>query len=217
MHINPVVKELAPDAFFGIRKVKDFIEFGAINLSNLGLAMQEKLKFTDLGLVKMDSSFNLLSDIGKRPQMAEFKQNKLAKLTLSGDIFKHSTEARSLNSHTIGLVINKNPNEHFYSSRPQIIILDSLGNKTKEMQEVHNKVINDFIKKEFPDAEVIINSEPQQMDNSLSCLNWTLANLEVAKENLGRTDILPKLPKSGDMDAILAKQKIISQNYRAKF
>lgn len=212
MPVNNIINQFTPEAFFGLKSIKGFTNSCLENSFILATAMQEKLKFTDLGVININSISNLCSDIGTRPQMlSEFKESGLAKLTLISDIFENS-----LNTHTIGLVINQNPNEYFYKTPEQIIILDSLGEKNPEIKEIHSKLKNDFIKKAFPNAEIITSIEPQQVDGSLSCLNWTLANLEVAKNNLGKIDILNKLPKSTDIDSILEKQQIISQNYRKK-
>lgn len=215
MKINPYIKMLPPADFFGVKNQNYFLDFGVGNLISLGIAMQKKMNCVDFGQLRIDSIPNFVSVLNPN-DLLEFRRNRLAKLTLTGDIFRHSSDPKSFNTHAIGLVINNNPNEYFYKSRPQILVLDSLGNKSTEMQHVHNKLTDDFIKKIFTDAEVIFNTEPQQTDNSLTCLNWTIANLEVAKENLGRTDIIEKLPKSSDIGSILEKQKIIVQEYMDK-
>ena len=212
MKLNSLMNNLKPDDFFGIKSSEKMQDFGMENLIYLIAGMKQKINFADLGHVNINNFSELLSR--NKEQLEEFKKTKLAKLTLTGDIFKHSNGDKSLNTHTIGLVINQSPNTYFYKSRPQVIILDSLGNKKKELKTIHEKLINEFIKKEFPEAEVLINTKPQQNDRSLSCLNWTLENLNVANKNLGKTNIIELLPQSKDIDKILEKQKIISQNGR---
>ena len=108
--------------------------------------------------------------------------------------------------HSIGLIQD-------YHGR--LFILDSLGNQTKELQTFHRK-IGEIIGKGNEQREmskvieVICNSKPQQLENELTCNNWTFANLEAVKETLNKgsirsveelEDILPR-----DINKILEEQ-----------
>lgn len=208
--LNKLYKKLHPELFFGLKNQKDFLDFGMIRLMGLKNLLQNELKFADLGSVEVDNISNLLSNSSCRPKnLSEFREKKLATLTLNGNEFRHGDNANSMNTHTIGLIINKNPNEYFYKSPEQIIIMDSLGDNNVTLKKVHQALIDDFISKAFPNASIVITKKPQQIDGSLSCLNWTLANLKIAKENMGRVDIINLLPKSSDLHSILNEQEKI--------
>lgn len=207
MNINKIASSLSGESFFGIKDPKEFMNLGFGRLIRLKAAMQKKLGFVDLGIIKTDDIHNLSQ---RTQKVAEFKDKKLATLTLIDDkAFKHSNDPDSLSTHTIGLVINQNPNEYYYKTQPEVIIMDSMGANYPKSKEIHKSLIDNFILKEIPNAKVIITQTPQQNDGSLTCLNWTLANLSAAKNNMGRADIINSLPKSNQLSSILEEQKRI--------
>lgn len=210
MQINQLVNRVTPEAFFGVKNAVDMQNYGNLNVYLLFKIMQEKFKIANLSNVNFDS----FSDPFLNFALKTLKEHNLAKLTLENNRFRELNKVGRLDTHTIGLVVNKNPNMYFYNEPPQVLILDSLGEKSEFMKDIHKKLENDFIKKIFPNAEVITNVEPQQIDGSQSCFNWTMANLKVASENLGRTDILCKLPKSHEIETILAQQQLMCKNYQ---
>lgn len=215
MKINNVLRNMPPIDFFGLKTGDDLYKFGMERLGLLHLLMQQKYNFAGLGVVFADKISNLRADDLSRPQnLADFKNKKLAWLTINGEEFRDSNLSYELGSHTIGLVINENPNQYFYKTNPQIIIMDSFGNELPFIKKVHQVLIDDFISKEFPGSEIIINTEPQQTENTLSCFNWAMANLKIARENYGRTDLINLLPKSSDYNKILEEQKqLLLENY----
>lgn len=211
MAINKVFYNMAPESFFGLRNGRDFVEFGIMHLFELGEKMRQKFGFADLGTVNSLDFKILCSDHSIRHKnLLDFREKKLATLTVVSPMLEHCDNA-DVNTHTIGLVINKNPNKYFYCTPDQIIIMDSFGDTHPIIQRIHQDFINEFIKKAFPGFDIIITKNPQQTDGSLSCLNWTLANLKVAKENLGRSDIVNLLPKSSDLPSILREQMLFLQ------
>lgn len=210
------INKIVQSSFFGIENSANFRQFGLDNLKWLKMAMKEKLKIIELGFVDIDSTKDLgLEHSYVLENLKQFKEHhNFATLTLEGELFKHG-ENSSDATHTIGLIINQNRNQHIfnYGAAKPIILIDSLGEETKELKNIHNRIIKELINKVFPDSEIITNKEPQQIDKSLSCLNWTFANLETANEYFGRTDILSKLPKSNDFESILKKQEAMSRLY----
>lgn len=211
MKINPI-KEYSAEKFFGLEKADDLIAFGIENLIKLKCNMMEKYKIADLGVVIENDFSALLSKQALcEKKLAKFKENGLATLTIMSPEFNHKS-ASEMSTHTIGIVINKNINQHFYPTKPEILIMDSLGDNYAGAKKNHDLLIQQFLRPLFPDSKITIAQIPQQTNNSLSCLNWTLANLKVARENMGRTDILSLLPKSSDFPQILEEQKQFSQN-----
>lgn len=99
--------------------------------------------------------------------------------------------------HSIGLIQD-------YSGR--LFILDSLGNQTKELQKLHEKIgkiISERAEKSGvnPIHRVICNLKPQQYENELTCNNWTYANLEAIKKAMKKEAIRT----AEELDAILPK------------
>lgn len=214
MPIDKIFREMPPQLFFGLKNQQAFDKFGMEHLIELKEKVQNKINFVELGLVNVDNISSLRQFVPFRTKnLSDFREKQLATLTLKGPEFKHSSDSNSMNTHTIGFVINKNPNEYFYKSPEQIIIMDSLGDSYVGAKKVHQALIDSFLRPEFPQAEIIITKTPQQTDDSVSCLNWTLANLEVAKANIGRVDIPNLLPKSSDFDSILERQKLLLHSY----
>lgn len=205
--------------FFGLEleHPQDFMKMGLPNLMKLTEAMKRKLGFVKFAQV-IDNNYSVLfSKEGWAPKnLTEFKEKGLAVITLRNPEFAHAA-TQGYNTHTIGLAINKPPNQHFYPAEPEIFILDSLGNKYPGAEKIHGALTRDFIKRLFPNSRVIVTPTGQQVDGSTTCLNWTLANLQTVKENMGRTDILNLLPKSSDLPRILEEQQQFVQNQRDSF
>lgn len=208
------ITEASARKFFGLEFSQNLIEMGLKNLIKLMNGMQRKLGFAHLGQV-IDSNFSVLfSKEGWAPKnLSEFKEKGLAVITLRNPEFAHPA-TQGHNSHTIGLVINKPPNQYFYPAEPEIFILDSCGNNYPGAKEIHGALTRDFIKKLFPNSRVVVTPTAQQVDGSATCLNWTLANLQTVKENMGRADILNLLPKSSDLPRILEEQQQFVQSLR---
>lgn len=197
----PSIVESSAKKVFRLKTPEDLMnEFE--DLMKLKGSMMEKYNIADLGVVTDNSFSTLLSRPGLRE---EFKEKGLATLTISSPVFKHGTSS-GMTTHTIGLAINKNLNQHFYQTKPEILIMDSLGDNYPSARNMHQSLIREFIEPMFPGSRVTITSTQQQTDGSLTCLNWTLANLKTVRENLGRADILTLLHKSGDLPRILAEQ-----------
>lgn len=197
--------------FFGLESATSLGIKELENLLGLKTLIQKEIGFADLGWIKDSKFSDLFSQLGIRPaSLSEFKETGLATLTLMNPEFAHPA-THGFNSHTIGLAVNKNPNQHFYPSEPEILILDSLGNSYPGAKKIHEALTRDFLKKLFPDSRVTITSNPQQTDGSITCLNWTLANLKTVRENMGRADILNLLPKSFDLQRILDEQQRLVQ------
>lgn len=213
MLINKVTNSISAESFFGVKDQQEFMKLGFGRLIKLKAAMQKKLDFVDLGITKTYEICNLRQKVQK---ISDFKNKRLATLTLIDDVYKHSNNPDSLNTHTIGLVVNQNPNEYFYKSQPEVLIMDSMGGNYPKSKEIHKSLIENFILKEIPNAKISITQTPQQFDGSLTCLNWTLANLKAAKENMGRADIINHLPKSNQLSSILEDQrKVLETEYPA--
>lgn len=199
--------ECSAKKFFGLDKPEDLMKFGLENLLKLKESMKKKYNIVDLGVVTDRNFSTLLSRVGIRPQqIAEFKEKKLATLTIRSNAFNHGTSS-GMDTHTIGLAINKNPNQYLYQENPEILLIDSLGNSYTRAREVHQSLIREFIAPAFPNSRITITQVPQQTDGSLTCLNWALANLKTVRENMGRADILTLLPKSSDLPKILEEQR----------
>lgn len=211
------ITEIPARRFFGLEPSQNFMQMGLPNLMKLMEAMQKKLGFVKFAQVKDNNYSVLFSKEGWAPKnLTEFKEKGLAVITLRNPEFAH-TATQCYNTHTIGLAINKSHNQHFYPTEPEILILDSCGNSYPGAKEIHGALTRDFIKRLFPDSRVIVTPTPQQIDSSATCLNWTLANLQTVKENMGRADILNLLPKSSDLPRILEEQQQFVQNQRGSF
>lgn len=205
------VAEINPRQIFGIDNPEEFSTFGMANLLQLKSLMLKTFGIADLGIIKDNKFYLLLSEDGLRQtRLAEFKKKGLATLTLMNKEFAHNPNDKMC-THTIGLVVNSPQNQYFYPSKPEILILDSLGSRYQGAQEIHNSLIEQFIRPLFPGSRVNILQKPQQVDGSLTCLNWTLANLQAVRENPGRADMLNILHKSEDLPKILETQRLFLQ------
>lgn len=211
MKITPVSQELACSIPKSLIRFFDIsTNEGFKNAITLKVGMMKKYRIADLGVVE-SNNFSTLCD-----KIKEFKDKGLATLTIRDDAYKHSPSSK-MNTHTIGLAINKGTNQHFYQSKPEILILDSMGDNYPGAKNIHQALIRDFIEKMFPASRVTITHNPQQTSGSLTCLNWALANLKAVSENFGRANILTLLPKSDDLPRILEEQMHFAQQNPCEF
>ncbi len=207
------ITEVPAKRFFGLEPSQNLVEMGLDNLMKLMTAMQEKLGIVHLGTVE-DSNFSFLfpnNSYGKA-KLAEFKEKGLAVITLQSPEFAHPS-TQGFRTHTIGLAIQKFSGKSFYCASESIVILDSLGDKYPGAQKIHGALLR-YIQPLFPHSDKIITKVPQQIDGSVSCLNWTLANLQTVRNYPGRIDILSLLPKSSDLPKILQEQQQLVQSLR---
>lgn len=161
MPINKIFFDKSPVMFFGLKNREDFLEFGITHLTQLKDALQKKLDFANLGIVDADNIASLRSDSGRNLQnLLEFREKQLATLTLDSPEFHYKNSSDDeVNTHTIGLVLNKNQYEYYYKCPEQIIIMDSLGNNYPGAKKIHQLLINNFLRKEFPNSNIVITSK----------------------------------------------------------
>lgn len=207
--LKNLIYKISAKSYFGVKSQKEFMTTGFGRLINLKAILKKHIDFADLGIVKTSD----FASLNQRPrQIQELNEKHLATITLVDDGFRHSSSSDSLSTHTIGIVINKNANEYFYKTQPEILIIDSMGDSYPRAKNIHSELIDKFLSKQFPGSRFIVSKNIQQTPDSLTCLNWTLANLQVARKNLGRADLLNILPKKGQINSILNEQKRILEN-----
>lgn len=212
ININSIA-EYSAKKFFGLEKTGNLTEFGFENLVKLKSSMMEKFKIVDLGEVDDWNFSELLLNPTREKKIKEFREKGLATLNIKSSAYNSDYA----NHHTIGLAINKPTNQYFYQTTPEILVIDSMGDNYPGARDIHQDLIWHVIEPMFPGSGITVSKTSQQTDGSLTCLNWTLANLKVVKENIGRADILNLLPKSNDLPKILEEQKQFLINNPYKF
>lgn len=157
--------------FFGISSLETLVKKQK-EWSLLRKIKQKDLKFELLG----NQSVNALDSFVKSTPFSKFlHESKCGIITLRDPAFMFNDKPWK---HTVALVTDNHKN---------LYVLDSLGDESDNLKAFHHR-IKTVLKDDF--ADIIFNKKPQQTEKELSCLHWSINNIEQAqKQNLFSTKI----------------------------